>query len=246
VVDGLLELAKSADAKKLEARVDVDFGKLTPEDLTILQVRLGSEDDTSKEAIKALTDAIQACMGSRMESATKSLDALLMSSGNIEDNIKDCLAKQDSPLPMLAVLQLNIGKAQSAGQEKMSQALTFIYKVMSTELEKKVPPSKRVLSRALSMEASSDRRAAFRTFLSEVPAEEGLLLGTSIVQLVADAEAQFEQAGTTEGERRKVTLELIRGVAIDAGVVIGEAYGEEEQDNFTGQLQPLFDALSKV
>lgn len=241
----LLELARTAGADELAARVDADFAKLTPEDLTTLQVQLGEGDESDKEAVAALTKSIQASMESRMETAKADVDALLMSSGNIEDNIRECLAKQDSPLPILAVLQLNIGKAQQAGQEKMVQALSFVFKVMNSELEKSVPAVKRLLTKALALEESSARRGAFRNFMAASP-EEGLQLGPAIVQLVADCEQQFENAGATDGERRKASLELIRKVAIDAGVVIGEAYGEDEQGKFTEGLQPLFEALSRV
>jgi len=249
VVDELLRIASSADPAELSARVDADFPKLTPEDLNNLQTRFASGEESEKEAIKAVTTCIQGSMDSRMEKATKDLDALLQSSGNIEDNIRECLAKQDSPLPLMAVLQLNIAKASEGGNDKMVQALTFVFKTMNAELEKDLPAPKVLLTRVLAMEDSSSRRQALRSYFKGAPAEGDIAsdLAGAIVQLVADVEAQYGGADAEGGgERRQASLELVRRVALDAGVVVGEAQGEAKQTKFTEQLVPLFEALSRV
>jgi len=248
LLEDLVNLAASSSEQELNARVDADFGKLTPDDLNALQGRLETADVGSRPQLELLTRSIQASMEKRMEQAKLDIDSLLMSSGDIDDNIRRCLERQDSPLPIMAVLQMNIGKARRDGLQKQEQALVFIFSKINAELERKVPVANRVLTRMLSIGESAERREFLRGHLSQQGADEAgpEALAGAIVQLVADVERRFADGGAGfGGESREGTLELLRQVALDAGVVVGEVSGEEAQGVFSEQLGPLFEALSK-
>jgi len=241
VLTELLVLAKDEDAGLVQA-VDDKFGKLTPQDLSSLDARLKNADEAEQKRLQKLQASIQASMEKRMESAKKDIDELLTSSGSIDDNIRETLEKQESPLPIMALLQMNMARAQKNGQERQLQALAYVFNGMNAELEKQVPLANRVLMRLLGMEDKGARRELLAKHVDEGghPKE----LAEAIVKLVADAEEQFATLGSgPEGQSRSGTLELIRKVAIDAALVIGEELGDSEQDEFTEQLQPLFDAM---
>jgi len=243
LLDELISTAGTASSDELAAKVDASFQQLTPDDLNALQARLAAAADDTKAQLELLTGCIQAAMEKRMAQAKLDLDSLLMSSGDIEANIRACLERQDSPLPIMAVLQMNIAKAKQDGQEMQERALTFIFAKMNAVLEERVPLASRVLMKMLSLEDRAARKALLREHLTpraeEVEAASELT--GAIVKLVADVESTYDS-----GERLKKTLELVRGVALDAGVVVGEVYGEEEQTGYTERLQPLFEALSRV
>jgi len=243
VLTELLVLADVEDAGLVQA-VDDKFGQLTPQDLSSLDARLKNADEAERQRLQKLQASIQASMETRMESAKKDIDELLTSSGSIDDNIRETLEKQESPLPIMALLQMNMARAQQNGQERQLQALAYVFNGMNVELEKQVPLANRVLMRLLGMEDKGARRELLAKHVGEGghPKE----LAEAIVKLVADAEEQFATLGSgPEGQSRSGTLELIRKVAIDAALVIGEELGDSEQDEFTEQLQPLFDAMER-
>ncbi|CAK0837009.1 unnamed protein product [Prorocentrum cordatum] len=201
--------------------------------------------------MEALTKGIQAAMEKRMQSATKDISELLSSSGDINQNIKDCLSRQDSPLPIMTVLQMNLAKAEKGSQQE--KALSYIFNVMNQELlQKKVPTVLKVLSTLLATPEAPVRRKVLKDHLAAMEAEGHRVeadLSSAIVELVREAEVQFT-GQNVETPQRVETLELIRRTAIDAGVVIAEVYGDEdsflEQDMFTNELGPLFEALSRT
>jgi len=243
VLTELLVLANAEDAGLAKA-VDDKFGKLTPQDLSMLDARLKSADETEQQKFAKLQASIQVSMEKRMESAKQDIDDLLKSSGNIDDNIRETLGKQESPLPIMALMQMNMAAAQQKGQEKQLQALAYVFNGMNTELEKQVPVANRVLMKLLGMEDKQARREVLVNHVGQ--GGNSKELAEAIVKLVADAEEQFATVGSgPEGETRSGTLELIRKVAIDAALMIGEELGDSEQDKFTEQLQPLFDAMER-
>jgi len=243
ILSELLVLANAEDAG-LAKVVDEKFGKLTPQDLSSLDARIKNADESELPRLQKLQVSIQASMEKRMESAKKDIDELLTSSGNIDDNIRNTLAKQESPLPILALLQMNMAAAQQNGQEQQLRALAYVFNGMNTELEKQVPVANRILLKLLGMEDKIARREELEKHVAQ--GGNSVELAEAIVKLVADAEEQFATVGSgPEGQTRSGTLELIRKVAIDAALVIGEISGDSEQDRFTEQLQPLFDAMER-
>jgi len=242
VLTELLTLAKKdADLDKV---VNDKFGELTPQDLSGLDARLKNAGETERPKLDKLQKSIQASMETRMASAKKDVDELLTSSGNIDDNIRETLARQESPLPIMAILQMNMANAQKNGQETQLKALAYLFNGMNTELEKKVPVANRILMKLLGVEDKEDRRELLTSHLNS--GGKSKELAEAIVKLVADAEEQFATIGSgPEGQTRSGTLELIRKVAIDAALVIGDVYGDSESDEFAKQLQPLFDAMDR-
>jgi len=233
-------LAVTADEAELNSYVDVNFARLKSEDMNVLQMLVGSDDEAVKAKWTPVMVAVQASMERRMDAARSDINDLMMSSGNIDENIVKCLAKQDNPLPILAVLSLNVARA-SKGSNKQYQALTYILNAMNAELEKKVPLVKKVISRLISTEDQGARQGLLQGVLE---AQEGIKVGdlaSELLQLVEDAEARFSDPATAP--QKEATLELIKGVSFDAGVVIGEVFGDDEQEDFSEQMMPLFIAL---
>eukprot|EP00913_Durusdinium_trenchii_P000741 g691.t1 len=94
----------------------------------------------------------------------------------------------------------------------------------------------RVLSRCLSTEDPEPRRELLKVYFSEKSEEDKpKLMAEAIVGLAKEAQGQKDQAGA---------LGRIREVALDVGVVASEVCGEEVQEQFMEDIQPLFDLLS--
>ncbi|CAE7504039.1 SIDT1 [Symbiodinium sp. CCMP2592] len=225
--------------------VDASFAQLSPQDLAALQLRLSQTEASSRKPLERLLGTIQKSMEARMETATKEIEALMQSSGNIDDNIRECLQRQDSVLPIMAVLQMNIGRAQKAGNQQLEKALTYLYNIMNQEIESKVPMVNRVLSRCLSTEDSDARRELLAAYFAETAGEEEAAkrpksTASAIVGLVSEAQAQATQPGLDLTS----ALQRIRGVALDVGVVLGEVFDDKVQERFMEDIQPLFDALA--
>mmetsp|Transcript_82925 Transcript_82925/g.231250 ORF Transcript_82925/g.231250 Transcript_82925/m.231250 type:complete len:336 (-) Transcript_82925:85-1092(-) len=254
-LDELIATASAAgdDQAPVAAAVDAAFAQLKPDDLADLQARFAAAaqqgDEAALGSMKLLTACIQSAMETRMEKAKNDIDSLLMSSGDIDQNIRECLGQQDSPLPIMSVLQMNLERAKATKQDRQAQALSYVLRVMSAELEKDVPAANRLVSRLLRSEDSATRKDLLRGALqgSEAdvtPAE----LAEALVQLVNDADRRFKLESTSEAamQARQGTLQLIRRVAIDTGVVVGEVLGDDKQGQFTEDLQPMFEALSTL
>jgi len=206
---------------------------------------LSQTEASSRKPLERLLGTIQKSMEARMETATQEIEALMQSSGNIDDNIRECLQRQDSVLPIMAVLQMNIGRAQKAGNQQLEKALTYLYNIMNQEIESKVPMVNRVLSRCLSTEDSDARRELLAAYFAETAGEEEAAkrpksTASAIVGLVSEAQAQATQPGLDLTS----ALQRIRGVALDVGVVLGEVFDDKVQERFMEDIQPLFDALA--
>eukprot|EP00929_Paragymnodinium_shiwhaense_P007601 TRINITY_DN11150_c1_g1_i1.p1 TRINITY_DN11150_c1_g1~~TRINITY_DN11150_c1_g1_i1.p1 ORF type:complete len:394 (+),score=87.78 TRINITY_DN11150_c1_g1_i1:65-1183(+) len=257
-LDELILKAGLVPEDALVDAVDEGFPKIKPEDLTALQARLAASEESGDQTVQSnvvtLSKAIQVCMDKRMAQAAKDIDVLLQSSGDIDANIRECFAQQDSPLPIMAVLQMNIAKAKDSGEETQLLALEYVFKIVSAELEEKlVPPAKRVLGRLLTSSDTDARRKLLRGVLAPAQGEklEPEELSKALVTMVADTEKQFVASGGGDGsspnaQSRAGSLELIRTAAIDAGVVVGQVCGAERQNDFTVSLRPLFEALTRT
>eukprot|EP00913_Durusdinium_trenchii_P000740 g690.t1 len=103
-------------------QVDTQFGQISPQDMATLQLRLAQTEGDARPPMEKVLGQIQKSMEARMEGATKEIEALMQSSGNIADNIRECISRQESLLPMIAVLQMNIARAQKAKNEQLERA----------------------------------------------------------------------------------------------------------------------------
>eukprot|EP00434_Breviolum_minutum_P035522 symbB.v1.2.031447.t2/scaffold3649.1/size52700/3 len=159
----------------------------------------------------------------------------MQSSGNIEANIRDCLDRQENVLPIIAVLQMNIARAQKAQNQQLERALTFLYNTINEQMESQVPMVNR---------DSDARRELLKAYFAEESEEEEKpqLMAQAIVGLVKEAQGQRGQKGFD----LKSALERIREVALDVGVVQGEVCAPEVQDTFMEDMEPLFDAYANL
>lgn len=270
ILGELLELASSAaedGGQSLAARIDEDFAQISPEDLSELQMMMGRSDSTVDQAA-AVAAGIQAALDKRMSAAKNDIEELISSAhGDVNVGIRKCLKKQESPLPMLIVLQLNIEQAKSegsAGEEKM-RALLHINTVINEELEKKASRVQGLLNKLLRIDDAGIRDNLLRHHLTPVevaappddPFDEGLdaappqlaaalvppsRLAMGISQLIGNIDRQLRVAVGETDDRFEMT-ERIRSVAKEARLIIGEVYGEAEMNAFGADLTPAFTAL---
>lgn len=265
VLQELIALAsgpQAGDEAGVAAAVEKQFAQLTPEDLAALQGRLAAaegDDETDTTPYELLTMGVQASMDKRMQTARADIDALLQSDGDIDQNIRDCLKEQDTPLPIMAVLQMNYEKSRSSGAEEQAAAMQYVLQIMSDELESQVPLANRLINQLLGCPDAASRKTRIREILlqadkrtfgsSKVTVKE---ISAALVQLVEDAVERYskddgsEASAATNKQALKGTLELVRKVGIDCGVVVGEVNGAETQEEFVGALTPLFEALSNL
>jgi len=271
ILGDLLQLAASAggdEGVELAARVDTDFGKISPEDLSDLQMAIakdGGPDDAVSPA-RAVADAIQSAVDKRMVTARADIEELISNTGgDINAGIRKCLKKQDNPLPLLMVLQLNIQQAQTVGEEDKLRALMHVYTVMNEELEKKVSRVRALLNKLMRMDDESIRANLLRHHLTPVevaaapdPLTEGdgegrppLMaslvtpdrLAAAISKLVGDTDRQMRAAVGDSDEARFEITDRIRVIAKEARLMIGEIYGEGEMNTFGAELTPAFHTL---
>lgn len=237
MLDELIDAAEGAgeDKDKVNAVVEENFGRLKPQDMAKLQTKVAS--DPSDKTIQMLVICLQESMDKRMSSAAKDLGTLLASSGDIEANIRDVLAKQDSPLPIMTVLQMNLQKAAADGDAKMAQAMEFVFSKMNAELEKSAPPANKLLGKVLQLEGE-ERKAALSEALApgaEVAPED---FASALVDLVPAAKEASEAGGAGA-----TTLSLLRDIGKAAGVLTKELHGPAKRSEFIGLLKPLFEEL---
>lgn len=242
-VPELLTLAESED-EALDTEVDANFKSISPQDMAALQLQLAQTEGDARKPIQRLLGSIQKAMESRMAAVTKDIEALMQSSGNIKENIQECLQKQESVLPIIAVLQMNIARARKAENEQLDRALTFLYTTINEELESKVPMVNRVLSRCLSTEDAEPRRELLKAYFAEDSEEDKpQLMVDALLGLVKEAQAQKGQKGFD----LKGALTRIREVALDVGVAQGEVCEDEEvSQKFSEAMGPLTDALADL
>lgn len=244
-LDEFIAFAEKAEEEEVDAKVDSEYGELSPQDITMLSTRVDSAGDDVPEALKAVVKAVNVATDKRMVKAAKDLSDLLRSTGDIDDNIRKCLAGQDSPIPILSVLRMNIGGAIKEKKDQQVKALQYIEGKMQQELSREVPVANKLLS-SLLLQPEKEVRVKLLNFALDpekpdaVRAEE---LGTAVCGLVDDVKVQFKSVGS---EAQKKSLELVRAVAMDAAKVLGQKQGPEAQAELMDQLQPLFDALSEL
>lgn len=248
VVDELLELATKGDNEQVAIAVDTGFGRLKPEDIASLQVRLSSAQEELKPAIALVVGCIQKSMDKRMEGAKAEIDALLISSGDIDQNIRECLARQDSPVPIMSLLQMNIARAQQSEKEQQFRALTYVFKVMEAELEKVAPPADVLIRKCLGIGDKAERQQLLRVSLSSDAGSTAVqpeALSAALVKLVEDAEGSISADDAAQPSVVE-TLKSIRSVALDAALIVKQVFGKKASGEFTDDLQPLFQALSRA
>lgn len=270
IIDDLLLLAAEKDGgEALRARVDADFAKITPEDLSDIQmqVRDGNLEDAAASPAYAVVMAIQAAVDMRMTSARNAIEDLIkngLAQGDIHIGIRKCLKQADSPLPLLIVLQLNIEQAQKEGDENKLRALMHIYSTMNEEMEKKVSRVRALLNKLLRMDDPNIRSNILRHHLgpTEVAAAPSPFddeeetqpqltaalvppsrLASAMADLVNDVDRQMKAAVGEGDEARFETLDRIRTIAKEARIIIGELYGDGEMDKFGADLTPAFNTL---
>lgn len=236
MLDKLIEAANDSngDKAKLATIVEENFGGLRPQDMARLQTLVASS--STDEAVQLLVICMQESMDKRMATAAQELGALLASSGDIEANIRECVQKQDSPLPILTVLQMNLQKAAADGDEQKAQALEFVFTRMNAELEKSAPPANKLLGQVLPLE-NEERKAVLKEALApgaEVSPEDFAAALVDLVPAAVEA-SKGDGVGAT-------TLTLIREIAKTAGILTKELHGAEKRTEYMTVLKPLFEA----
>jgi len=256
----LLELG-SDGGPALESSVEEHFANISPEDLSELH-RKAQVEGQEGSAARAVAEAIQASVQKRMVAAKEVIQELLYTkAGDVNLLIRKTLKAQDSPLPILMVLQANMADAQAEGDTGKTQVLMHIHTVMNEELEKKVPRVKSLLSKLLRIEDVSIRNNLLRHHLTPVEVAAAPMLdddgpgdlkaalvppnrfAAAITQLVNDVDRQIVAVVGKEDESRFETLDRIRQVAKQARLIVGEVYGEGEMNQFGADLTPAFHVL---
>ncbi|CAE8672159.1 unnamed protein product, partial [Polarella glacialis] len=223
----LLELG-SDGGPALESSVEEHFANISPEDLSELH-RKAQVEGQEGSAARAVAEAIQASVQKRMVAAKEVIQELLYTkAGDVNLLIRKTLKAQDSPLPILMVLQANMADAQAEGDTGKTQVLMHIHTVMNEELEKKVPRVKSLLSKLLRIEDVSIRNNLLRHHLTPVEVAAAPMLdddgpgdlkaalvppnrfAAAITQLVNDVDRQIVAVVGKEDESRFETLDRIR------------------------------------
>jgi len=272
VMQELLALAREAEAPgaptsswdALLARVNEDLAKISPEAITELQMELSqkaaSDAPELSSGTETLVKAIQTAVESRMAAAKEDLERLIENnSGNVNKDVQKVLKRQESPLPLLMVLRLNIEQAQRDGDEDKVRACMHINTVVNEELEKKAPRVGGMLNRLLRMEDAGIRQNILRHHLT--PVEVGVVAGDddtpglmaapvppsrladAISDLVTNINLQLKVGGGDVDEMRFDTIDRVREIAKEARFVIHELYGEGAMNDFGAALTPAFREL---
>lgn len=258
----LLELAVS-NKEELEAFVDGNMGKITPEDLSALQSEL--ERDPVGPAVD-VSAAIQVAVNERMTAARVEVEELINNnSGDVNAKIKATLKKQETPLPLLMVLQMNIAQCRNTGEEDKLRAFLHINTIINEELEKKVSRVRGMINRLMRMDDANIRDNILRHNLAPLPVAGGAdadfddepdaapqlaaalvpppRLASAISDLCGEVNRQMRSAGPEADEAFFETLERIRTIAKEARLVIGDLYGPAEMNSFGADLTPAFNSL---
>lgn len=258
----LLALGATNDPS-LAARIEEVFGKLSPEDLSEIHLKATATQGDDKVAAETVGNAIQAAIQSRMASAKEVLTDLIENSdGDVNVRIKRILKAQESPLPLIMVLQLNIAQAQQEGDSQKAQVLIHMNTVVTEEMEKKAPRVRSLINKLVRIDDENIRDNLLRHHLTPVevgaaPAmdeEDGgsklmaapvtpSKLGAGIAEVVSELDRQLKAVLGEEADQRFETLERIRLVAKQARFVIGDIYSEGEMDSFSTDLTPTFGTL---
>ena len=253
----LLELAADGGSA-LEERLEEVFAQVSPDDLASLRMKVADPEAADHLAAQRLGDAIQLAMTRRLTDAKNVLEGLIQEAdGDVNLKIRKMLKSVESPLPILMVLQLNIGEAQASADGERLQVLMHISTVMQEELEKKSSRVRGMLNKLLRIEDENIRNNILRDQLTPVEvagAPEGgtpLMaamvppdrLAPAIASLVQEVDRQMVAVLGPDDEGRYETMDRIRQVAKQARLIIGEVYGQGLMDTFSADLTPAFHTL---
>ena len=253
----LLDLAADGGSA-LEERLEEVFAQVSPDDLASLRMKVADPQAADHLAAQRLGDAIQMAMTRRLTDAKNVLEELIQEAdGDVNLKIRKMLKSVESPLPILMVLQLNIGEAQASADGERLQVLMHISTVMQEELEKKSSRVRGMLNKLLRIEDENIRNNILRDQLTPVEvagAPEGgtpLMaamvppdrLAPAIASLVQEVDRQMVAVLGPDDEGRYETMDRIRQVAKQARLIIGEVYGQGLMDTFSADLTPAFHTL---
>ena len=252
----LLDLAADGGSA-LEERLEEVFAQVSPDDLASLRMKVADPEAADHLAAQRLGDAIQMAMTRRLTDAKNVLEELIQEAdGDVNLKIRKMLKSVESPLPILMVLQLNIGEAQASADGERLQVLMHISTVMQEELEKKSSRVRGMLNKLLRIEDENIRNNILRDQLTpvEVAGAEGgtpLMaamvppdrLAPAIASLVQEVDRQMVAVLGPDDEGRYETMDRIRQVAKQARLIIGEVYGQGLMDTFSADLTPAFHTL---
>jgi len=262
-------LGDAAAQQALDARVDANFARISTEDVAELQVQVGAvvaSGMSGNTAAELLAASLQEAVTRRMAGATKDIAELIGNAdGDVNVGIRKLLKKAESPLPLIMVLQLNIGQAQMDGEEDKVRVLMHINTVINEELEKKASRVQALLNKLMRMDVPGIRENLLRHHLTpvQVGAGPGLddddadfgapqlsaalvtppRLAAAISDFVKRVDQQLRMASDGDDELRFEQLERIRTVAKEARLVILDIYGEGEMASFGQDLTPAFTTL---
>eukprot|EP00435_Cladocopium_sp_Y103_P051482 s577_g16.t1 len=252
----LLELAADGGSA-LEERLEEVFAQVSPDDLASLRMKVADPNAADHLAAQRLGDAIQVAMTRRLTDAKNVLEELIQQAdGDVNLKIRKMLKSVESPLPILMVLQLNIGEAQASADGERLQVLMHISTVMQEELEKKSSRVRGMLNKLLRIEDENIRNNILRDQLTPVevagaPGGTPLMaaqvppdrLAPAIASLVQEVDRQMVAVLGPDDEGRYETMDRIRQVAKQARLIIGEVYGQGLMDTFSADLTPAFHTL---
>jgi len=253
----LLELAEKG-GNQLEERLEEVFGQVSPDDLSTLRMKVSDPSAPDHQAAQRLGEAIQGAMTKRLSDAKGVLEELIQKAdGDVNLKIRKMLKTVESPLPILMVLQLNIGEAQERADGERLQVLMHISTVMQEELEKKASRVRGMLNKLLRIDDENIRTNILRDQLTPVevagapdggtPLMAAMVpperLAPAIASLVSEVDRQMVAVLGEDDEGRYETMERIREVAKQARIIIGEVYGQGVMDTFSADLTPAFHTL---
>lgn len=252
----LLELAADGGSA-LEERLEEVFAQVSPDDLASLRMKVADPEAADHLAAQRVGEAIRVAMTRRLSDAKNVLEELIQEAdGDVNLKIRKMLKSVESPLPILMVLQLNIGEAQASADGERLQVLMHISTVMQEELEKKSSRVRGMLNKLLRIEDENIRNNILRDQLTPVevagaPGGTPLMaaqvppdrLAPALASLVSEVDRQMVAVLGPDDEGRYETMDRIRQVAKQARLIIGEVYGQGLMDTFSADLTPAFHTL---
>jgi len=246
---------------------------MNEEAMQFLAGRLQEEPQNSKW--KDLLSDIQTLTNERLENGKKLLVDLL-NSGEInvlDRRIVENVKSGEIDPAFLIVLDMNINDAQMKATDEATtnrlQVLGHIYTRVQEELEKRAKPSLGLLHKLLRLvEEPGIRMNLLEHNLKPKPEEEqeyvyvdgklikdtgALVKPEELVEAIKLYMDRVRALDQVEEENNKVTAETIgqafedcRVIAKDARAVVESHYGEEELEEFTNSLTPVFQPIMET
>mmetsp|Transcript_4990 Transcript_4990/g.14524 ORF Transcript_4990/g.14524 Transcript_4990/m.14524 type:complete len:328 (+) Transcript_4990:24-1007(+) len=221
-------------------------------------VQTASKPDTDEVAkLSALLSAVERRSHERFTLAREQLQDLLGAGEINKLDAKLCKMINDGKLDagFLYVLQQNVEAAREEDDDSLLKLLTHIHTRTEEELEKRTPPGLALLHKLTRTGDGALRGRILRHYLApqgsvRLPDGTAMPLDTPGPALVPPGDL----AEAIEGAVSKVlslpidraaidsTVEQVRTVAKEARTVVEEAYPQEQLDEFTDRLTPVFTA----